>query len=88
MSSSDSLELSSVPFLPVDPSFSATRNQGRQKLARFTVPELKQLVTDLLEEIHRRQTSINSGKDYLKILVYEIRILNYYRFIQTRITNI
>lgn len=64
MSSSESLELPSVPFLPVDPSFSTTRNQGRQKLARFTVPELKQLVTDLLIEVRRRQSPFLTGNPY------------------------
>lgn len=74
MSSSDSLELSSVPFLPVDPSYSATRNQGRQKLARFTVQELKQLVSDLLNEIRRRQLTIIAGTIYQRFINTDIRL--------------
>lgn len=58
MSSSESMELASVPFLPVDPAYSATRNQGRQKLARFTASELRQLTADLLLEIHCRQSPL------------------------------
>ncbi|KAF0289794.1 ARF GTPase-activating protein GIT2 [Amphibalanus amphitrite] len=45
----------SVPFLPVNPEFSSTRNQGRQKLARFTAPEFRALIVDVLQEARRRQ---------------------------------
>ncbi|KAF5292593.1 hypothetical protein FQA39_LY13926 [Lamprigera yunnana] len=57
LSSGDTLELNAnaVPFLPVDPSLSTTRNQGRQKLGRFTTPELKNLVYDILIDTQRRQ---------------------------------
>ncbi|KAK4875771.1 hypothetical protein RN001_012193 [Aquatica leii] len=57
LSSADTLELNAnaVPFLPVDPSLSTTRNQGRQKLGRFTTPELKSLVYDILTDAQRRQ---------------------------------
>ncbi|XP_037089352.1 ARF GTPase-activating protein GIT2-like [Pollicipes pollicipes] len=45
----------SVPFLPVNPEFSSTRNQGRQKLARFSPPEFRALIVDVLQEARRRQ---------------------------------
>ena len=45
----------SVPFLPVNPEFSSTRNQGRQKLARFSAPEFRSLIVDVLQEARRRQ---------------------------------
>lgn len=44
-----------VPFLPVDPRLSTTRNQSRQKLGRFTSPELMTLVYDILVDTQRRQ---------------------------------
>lgn len=44
-----------VPFLPVDPRLSSTRNQSRQKLGRFTSPELMALVYDILTDTQRRQ---------------------------------
>ncbi|XP_045475024.1 ARF GTPase-activating protein Git-like [Harmonia axyridis] len=52
----DAIELNTVPFLPVDPTLSTTRNQGRQKLARFSTPELKNLVYDILVDSQRRQS--------------------------------
>ncbi|GLV34216.1 G protein-coupled receptor kinase interacting ArfGAP [Carabus blaptoides fortunei] len=55
LSCSEALELGTVPFLPVDPGLSTTRNQGRQKLARFSAKELNQLVCDILNDIKRRQ---------------------------------
>ena len=45
-----------VPFLPLNPDFSATRNQGRQKLARFNAREFTTLVIDILSDAKRRQT--------------------------------
>ena len=48
-----------VPFLPVNPHFSSTRNQGRQKLARLNSKELAQLIVDVLLEIRRRLHGIN-----------------------------
>lgn len=50
------VELSSVPFLPVNPELSTMRNQGRQKLARFSPREFAALVIDMLSEAKRRQT--------------------------------
>lgn len=45
----------SVPFLPVNPELSATRNQGRQKLARFSTSEFAALIIDILSDGQRRQ---------------------------------
>ncbi|XP_047141674.1 ARF GTPase-activating protein GIT1 isoform X2 [Hydra vulgaris] len=44
-----------VPFLPVNPSFSSTRNQGRQKLARFNALEFATLIVDILHDAKRRE---------------------------------
>ncbi|XP_013788721.2 ARF GTPase-activating protein GIT2-like isoform X2 [Limulus polyphemus] len=44
-----------VRFLPVNPEFSSTRNQGRQKLAKFNAREFATLVIDILGEVKRRQ---------------------------------
>ncbi|CAG9761138.1 unnamed protein product [Ceutorhynchus assimilis] len=55
LSCADTTELNVVPFLPVDPTLSTIRNQGRQKLARFSTPELKTLVYDVLIDTQRRQ---------------------------------
>uniref|UniRef100_A0A8C9Z1U6 GIT ArfGAP 1 n=1 Tax=Sander lucioperca TaxID=283035 RepID=A0A8C9Z1U6_SANLU len=52
-------ERSAVPFLPVNPEYSATRNQGRQKLARFNAREFATLIIDILSDAKRRQ----QGKD-------------------------
>jgi len=48
-----------VPFLPVNPDYSATRNQGRQKLARLAQQEMAALVVDVLKEIKRRQAELD-----------------------------
>uniref|UniRef100_A0A4W6CQW8 GIT ArfGAP 1 n=1 Tax=Lates calcarifer TaxID=8187 RepID=A0A4W6CQW8_LATCA len=48
-------ERSAVPFLPVNPEYSATRNQGRQKLARFNAREFATLIIDILSDAKRRQ---------------------------------
>lgn len=45
-----------VPFLPVNPEFSSTRNQGRQKLARFNAREFAMLIIDVLSDAKRRQS--------------------------------
>ncbi|GLH03996.1 ARF GTPase-activating protein GIT2 [Gryllus bimaculatus] len=45
-----------VPFLPVNPEFSSTRNQGRQKLARFNAREFAMLIIDILSDAKRRQS--------------------------------
>lgn len=44
-----------MPFLPTNPHLSATRNQGRQKLARFSPNEFMGLLTDVLIDGKRRQ---------------------------------
>ncbi|XP_070619471.1 ARF GTPase-activating protein GIT2 isoform X1 [Erythrolamprus reginae] len=48
-------ETTVVPFLPVNPEYSSTRNQGRQKLARFNAHEFATLVIDILGDAKRRQ---------------------------------
>uniref|UniRef100_A0A2M4CTA9 Putative gtpase-activating of the git family n=1 Tax=Anopheles darlingi TaxID=43151 RepID=A0A2M4CTA9_ANODA len=52
-------ETGAVPFLPTNPHLSATRNQGRQKLARFSQPEFAGLLMDVLLDAHRRQNMAN-----------------------------
>ncbi|XP_065429562.1 ARF GTPase-activating protein GIT1 isoform X5 [Chrysemys picta bellii] len=54
-------ERSAVPFLPVNPEYSATRNQGRQKLARFNAREFATLIIDILSEAKRRQQGKSLG---------------------------
>ena len=44
-----------VPFLPVNPAFTSTRNQGRQKLARFNALEFATLIVDILHDAKRRE---------------------------------
>lgn len=44
-----------VPFLPVNPEYTSTRNQGRQKLARFNAREFTTLIIDILSDAKRRQ---------------------------------
>ncbi|XP_051891300.1 ARF GTPase-activating protein GIT1 isoform X4 [Pristis pectinata] len=60
-------ERSAVPFLPVNPEYSATRNQGRQKLARFNAREFATLIIDILSDAKRRQhgKTLGSPTDYL-----------------------
>ena len=50
-----------VPFLPVNPDYSATRNQGRQKLARMSEQEFSSLLVDVLKEVRRRQSEIETA---------------------------
>ncbi|KAF5306145.1 hypothetical protein FQR65_LT07421 [Abscondita terminalis] len=68
LSSADTMELNAnaVPFLPVDPSLSTTRNQGRQKLGRFSTPELKSLVYDILVDTQRRQLNGEKGSSNVR----------------------
>lgn len=56
-------ETTVVPFLPVNPEYSSTRNQGRQKLARFNAHEFATLVIDILSDAKRRQQGGSSPKD-------------------------
>jgi G protein-coupled receptor kinase interacting protein 2 len=48
-------EIGAVPFLPTNPHLSATRNQGRQKLARFSHAEFCGLLSDILVDASRRK---------------------------------
>ncbi|XP_006608086.1 ARF GTPase-activating protein GIT2 isoform X2 [Apis dorsata] len=54
-------EICTVPFLPVNPQLSSTRNQGRQKLARFTPKEFATLIIDILIEARRRHMLANNA---------------------------
>ena len=55
---------SSVAFLPVNPTLSPLRNQGRQKLAILNAEEFAQLVVDLLIDTKQRQTiSLETGNN-------------------------
>ncbi|XP_063334609.1 ARF GTPase-activating protein GIT2b isoform X1 [Pelmatolapia mariae] len=63
-----------VPFLPVNPEYSSTRNQGRQKLARFRSHEFTTLVIDILTDAKRRQwgNSCESPKDNVELILQGI----------------
>jgi G protein-coupled receptor kinase interacting protein 2 len=52
-------EVGAVPFLPTNPHLSATRNQGRQKLARFSHAEFCGLLSDILVDASRRKNIAN-----------------------------
>ncbi|XP_056146357.1 ARF GTPase-activating protein GIT2-like [Lampris incognitus] len=60
-----------VPFLPVNPEYSSTRNQGRQKLARFNAHEFATLVIDILTDAKRRQwgNSCESLKEDVELIL-------------------
>ncbi|KAL3103436.1 hypothetical protein niasHS_002622 [Heterodera schachtii] len=45
-------------FLPPNPRLSATRNQLRQKLAKFSSADFAHLIIDLLKEIRRRRLNL------------------------------
>ncbi|XP_061672337.1 ARF GTPase-activating protein GIT2a isoform X3 [Syngnathoides biaculeatus] len=64
-------ETTVVPFLPVNPEYSSTRNQGRQKLARFNAHEFATLVIDILSDAKRRQqgNSVAGPKDNVELLL-------------------
>ncbi|XP_024131827.1 ARF GTPase-activating protein GIT2a isoform X6 [Oryzias melastigma] len=67
-------ETAVVPFLPVNPEYSSTRNQGRQKLARFNAHEFATLVIDILSEAKRRQLG-NSAvihKDSVELILKSV----------------
>jgi len=53
------------PFLKLNNEYSSTRNQGRQKLARFTEQEFLCLIHDVLCDIVRR----NSGKEISGVIM-------------------
>ena len=44
-----------VPHLPIHPDYSQTRNQGRQKIARFAQNDFFALLSDVLFEIRKRE---------------------------------
>ncbi|XP_067339316.1 ARF GTPase-activating protein GIT2b isoform X1 [Channa argus] len=63
-----------VPFLPVNPEYSSTRNQGRQKLARFSAHEFATLVIDILTDAKRRQwgNTCDSPKENVELILQGI----------------
>ncbi|KAM5238105.1 ARF GTPase-activating protein GIT2 isoform 2-T2 [Ctenodactylus gundi] len=67
-------ETTVVPFLPVNPEYSSTRNQGRQKLARFNAHEFATLVIDILSDAKRRQqgSPLSSSKDNVELFLKTI----------------
>ncbi|VTJ76673.1 ARF GTPase-activating protein GIT2 isoform X8 [Marmota monax] len=71
-------ETTVVPFLPVNPEYSSTRNQGRQKLARFNAHEFATLVIDILSDAKRRQqgSSLSGSKDNVELILKTINNQN------------
>ncbi|KAM8885952.1 ARF GTPase-activating protein GIT2a isoform 4-T4 [Spinachia spinachia] len=69
-------ETTVVPFLPVNPEYSSTRNQGRQKLARFNAHEFATLVIDILSDAKRRQqgNSTASPKDNVEFILKSVAV--------------
>ncbi|CAK6966574.1 ARF GTPase-activating protein GIT2a isoform X3 [Scomber scombrus] len=69
-------ETTVVPFLPVNPEYSSTRNQGRQKLARFNAHEFATLVIDILSDAKRRQqgNSVASPKDNVELILKSVGV--------------
>ncbi|XP_041436225.1 G protein-coupled receptor kinase interacting ArfGAP 2 L homeolog isoform X3 [Xenopus laevis] len=67
-------ETTVVPFLPVNPEYSSTRNQGRQKLARFNAHEFATLVIDILSDAKRRQQggSVIGSKENVELVLKSI----------------
>lgn len=54
---------SSIAFLPVNPTLSPLRNQGRQKLATLNAQDFAQLIIDILLDTKRRQAqSVQTGE--------------------------
>lgn len=65
-------ETTVVPFLPVNPEYSSTRNQGRQKLARFNAHEFATLVIDILGDAKRRQqqgSPLSRSQDNVELIL-------------------
>uniref|UniRef100_A0A668U4W5 Arf-GAP domain-containing protein n=1 Tax=Oreochromis aureus TaxID=47969 RepID=A0A668U4W5_OREAU len=67
-------ERSAVPFLPVNPEYSATRNQGRQKLARFNAREFATLIIDILSDAKRRQQGKGLSPTDERVLILHLGI--------------
>ncbi|XP_017735174.1 PREDICTED: ARF GTPase-activating protein GIT2 isoform X11 [Rhinopithecus bieti] len=67
-------ETTVVPFLPVNPEYSSTRNQGRQKLARFNAHEFATLVIDILSDAKRRQQGsfLSGSKENVELILKTI----------------
>ncbi|XP_034647217.1 ARF GTPase-activating protein GIT2 isoform X6 [Trachemys scripta elegans] len=67
-------ETTLVPFLPVNPEYSSTRNQGRQKLARFNAHEFATLVIDILSDAKRRQQGnpVTGSKENVELILKSI----------------
>ncbi|KAJ6656623.1 hypothetical protein lerEdw1_003510 [Lerista edwardsae] len=67
-------ETTVVPFLPVNPEYSSTRNQGRQKLARFNAHEFATLVIDILGDAKRRQqgNAALGAKDSVELILKSV----------------
>uniref|UniRef100_UPI00398F37D6 ARF GTPase-activating protein GIT2a isoform X7 n=1 Tax=Pristiophorus japonicus TaxID=55135 RepID=UPI00398F37D6 len=67
-------ETTVIPFLPVNPEYSSTRNQGRQKLARFNAHEFATLVIDILSDAKRRQLGnpVTSPKDNVELILKSV----------------
>ncbi|XP_067862128.1 ARF GTPase-activating protein GIT2a isoform X8 [Heptranchias perlo] len=67
-------ETTVIPFLPVNPEYSSTRNQGRQKLARFNAHEFATLVIDILSDAKRRQLGnpVTSPKDNVELVLKSV----------------
>ncbi|XP_069475499.1 ARF GTPase-activating protein GIT2 isoform X8 [Ambystoma mexicanum] len=67
-------ETTVVPFLPVNPEYSSTRNQGRQKLARFNAHEFATLVIDILSDAKRRQqgNGTSGSKEHVELILKSI----------------
>ncbi|XP_076007281.1 ARF GTPase-activating protein GIT2a isoform X6 [Genypterus blacodes] len=67
-------ETTVVPFLPVNPEYSSTRNQGRQKLARFNAHEFATLVIDILSDAKRRQQGNSVDKDSVDLILKNVGV--------------
>ncbi|XP_067910876.1 ARF GTPase-activating protein GIT2a isoform X6 [Heterodontus francisci] len=67
-------ETTVIPFLPVNPEYSSTRNQARQKLARFNAHEFATLVIDILSDAKRRQLGnpVTSPKDNVELVLKSV----------------
>ncbi|XP_077773845.1 ARF GTPase-activating protein GIT2 isoform X7 [Podarcis muralis] len=67
-------ETTVVPFLPVNPEYSSTRNQGRQKLARFNAHEFATLVIDILGDAKRRQQGnpVPSSRENVELILKSV----------------
>ncbi|CAL9708342.1 unnamed protein product [Knipowitschia caucasica] len=71
-------ETTVVPFLPVNPEYSSTRNQGRQKLARFNAHEFATLVIDILSDAKHRQGNAGcSPQDHLDLMFKNLTVKHF-----------